>query len=95
MTEPTVKGMPFPDNELPAYMERLGLGLPIFTTRCSYEQGRYKVGDLVDSYLGPLRVEEVTTHRSIHTHPFFKDLTREQLEEITTPYDVIKLEGVS
>ena len=82
--------MNFPKNELRAYRLRMALGLPTYTTRVSSERGKYFVGQIVDSPLGKLRIEEVRAYNSWDKHPFHNELTSAQKAQILGAFEVIR-----
>lgn len=86
--------MKFPKAEFEALVARLEKGKLIYTTRILEEQDRYRVGHKVrvDFWDEPLEVVEITTKKSIKSHPFYDELTEKQIEEISVhKYDVIEL----
>lgn len=86
-----MKPMSFPIHELQTYRYRLSHALPTYTTRCTIEQGRYRIGQYVHSQLGILHILSITTYNHIHVHPFLSELSPKQITSITTPYNLIQL----
>jgi hypothetical protein len=82
--------MDFPKNELMAYRLRIALGLPTYTTRVSAERGKYRVGQVVDSPHGKLRIDEVHAFEGGSPHPFDRELTPGQRQQIRGAFDVIR-----
>jgi len=86
--------MKFPRNEVESLVARLEKNKPIFTTRISDEQGKYREGHLVrvNFWDEPLKIISITTKKSIRSHPFLDELTEKQIEEISGhTYDIIEL----
>jgi 2'-5' RNA ligase len=88
-----VEGIAFPKEELAALTERLAGGKTIGTTRISDERGKYKVGDVLPSELGQLRVRSVISGSDLPEHPYLAELTDEQKTILTgQPFDYVELE---
>ena len=88
--------MSFPAGEHAALRKRLSQGKPIYTTRVQTERGKYREGQTVKSPFGLLRVTAVTKFDDIKKHPFKKELTAGQREEIgDQPFDHVRLEAES
>lgn len=86
----------FPKSEYVAYQERLFNGEMIYTTRVSSEVGKYEINKIYDSYFGKLKVVYFEHFDDINKHPFYNELTKEQLKEINfyikeNGYDLIGL----
>jgi len=86
--------MTFPRHEWDQLKRRLMRGNPIYTTRISKEQGRYKKGMRVKVpfWKTVLSVMDVKTFDHIEDHPFYDELTAPQIKEIEgNRFDVVKL----
>jgi hypothetical protein len=81
------KYMSFPVNEIQALQDRLCKRGFIGTTRVSDEFGKYKVGEIVDSDLGPLKVYEVIRYKNGTKHPYYDELTHEQVNLLSNYND--------
>ena len=87
----------FPENEIKQLKSRLCSGKTIFTTRISKDFGKYKKNAVVNnSVLGLLKVKKVMTFNDIKKHPFYNDLTKNQLKIIgEKKYQVIEFEKIT
>lgn len=87
----------FPQSETKSLLEKLSNGKSIFTTRTSSEKGKYKTGDSLysPSLDTSLKVISVKEFDDIKKHPFLKELTDDQLDEIAdNEYDVVELKKI-
>ncbi len=86
----------FPKNEYEDYMARLRNNKVIYTTRVSSEVGKYKIGIVYQSDFGNLKVVCLKHYEKLCHHPFYNELTQNQIREINqyikeNGYDVIGL----
>jgi hypothetical protein len=75
--------MPFPENEHYGICKRLQARKDFYTTRVSEEKDRYKVGKIYLTSFGYLVIiKEKQEYSNITEHPFYKQLTTTQINEI-------------
>jgi len=90
------KYISFPKNEYASYLNRLKDNKVIYTTRVSNEVNKYHFGEKYNSEFGVLKVISLKHFSKLSDHPFYSELSNEQLQEIETyidelGYDVIGL----
>lgn len=76
------KYIDFPSNEYNSYKKRLNRNKIIYTTRVSSEVGKYEKDKIYNSVFGKLKVVYFKHFTNLSEHPFYEELTKEQLEEI-------------
>lgn len=86
----------FPSNEYESYSKRISDGKEIYTTRVSNEVGKYEENKIYDSPFGKLKVTFFKHFDNLDEHPFYNELTENQLREINLyikekGYDLIGL----
>ena len=82
----------FPIIELLDIKERLDQYGDIYTTRMGEELDRYEVGDVVyHPYLGLLVVENIQEFQDVRQHPFYDELTPEQIKILDGCFSVVHL----
>lgn len=86
----------FPKNEYDDYIKRLTDNKVIYTTRVSNEVNKYKLGLVYKSNFGNLKVVFLKHYLKLNDHPFYNELSKEQIFEINkyikeNGYDVIGL----
>lgn len=72
----------FPLDEHEAYKKRLDQNKTIYTTRISDEVGKYALNEVYSSPFGELKVISIEHFDTIFEHPFYRELTSEQIGEI-------------
>ena len=86
----------FPKNEYDDYIKRVNSNKTIYTTRVSNEVDKYKINVIYKSDFGNLKVVFLKHYSKLRNHPFYNELTKDQLCEINkyieeNGYDVIGL----
>lgn len=72
----------FPEEEYQSYEQRLNNNQIIYTTRVSKEVGKYQKNIQYNSCFGKLKVVYLEHFTKIKSHPFYKELTENQIAEI-------------
>jgi len=84
--------MSFPKHEHKSLSSRLRKDQPIYTTRVSAERNKYKVGMIVNSPIGKLKIKSIKQLDNIKEHPFYDELSEEDRNTISRKkMDLIKL----
>lgn len=86
----------FPESEYKNYRKRLNENKVIYTTRVSTEVGKYQKGKIYNSCFGKLKVIYFNHFKTIKEHPFYRELSKQQINEINSfigenEYDLIGL----
>ncbi len=72
----------FPKNEYDDYIKRLNSNKTIYTTRVSNEVDKYKINVIYKSDFGNLKVVFLKHYSKLRNHPFYNELTKDQLCKI-------------
>lgn len=77
-----LKYISFPTDEHVTLNARLSQGKPIYTTRVSNEVGKYQLDEVYKSNFGNLKIASVKHIEALREHPFYFELTDDQIAEI-------------
>ena len=82
----------FPKSEQSLLKKRLDQGKDIYTTQIKDEKGKYKVGDVLKSPIGKLKVVSVKEDVTVKNFPFKDELSKKQLKAVfKEPWDLVRL----